>query len=79
MQRLGMSNSHPREWGDAKAYYSRLTISTNSQITRDVSTYPPLPGRGFLPSPVNPHHLLRTECLDLGHARNYFALCKYFI
>ena len=76
MHRLGTSTSHPREWGATTAYYSRLTIATNSRINRDVNSYPPLPGRGFLPAPVNPHHILRTECLDLGHTRTYFELCK---
>ena len=76
MHRLGNCNSHPREWGNTTAYYNRLTVSNKSQLRRDVEDFPPLPGYGLSTPPPSPHHLLRTDCLDLGHTKSYFDLCK---
>ena len=77
MHRLGPCKSHPREWESATAFYSRLTVSNHGQIRRDVDDYPPLTENGSQSQSSTPHHLLRAECLDLGHVRTYFELCKF--
>ena len=79
MQRLGTSLSRPSEWEKSSAFYSRLTLSTSTGISRPPLQYPqPLTASG---EPINPSdhlRMFRTELSDIGHARSYYELCEYY-
>ena len=78
MQRLGKSYSRPSEWEKSSAFYSRLTLSSSTGISRPQLHYPqPLSASGEPIVPSDGLRMFRTELFDIGHARSYYELCKY--
>ena len=79
MQRFGSSNLH--DWDRGNAYYSRLTLTSSTGLSRPREHYPNLnlPNRpSVVNSPLSQFGLYRTELLDMGQIFTYFELCKFF-
>ena len=78
MYRLGSTCSRPSEWEKSCAFYSRLTLSPSTGISRPLRDYPQ-PLTVIVSNPQDPAQcirMFRTELLDLGHTNTYFDLCK---
>ena len=80
MYRLGRSPSQASEWERSSAFYSRLTFSKSTGISRPIQDYPqPLTSDGLGESdPGQKIRMFRTELLDIGHVQNFNDLSKYF-
>ena len=78
MYRLGRTPSKSSEWERSSAFYSRLTFSSSTGISRPIQHYPqPLAVDGLSESdPGQKIRMFRTELLDIGHTQNFNNLCK---
>ena len=78
MHRLGNGTSKSSDWDPSKAFYFRLTLSTQTGLHRPESHFMRFQTPPMNSDDTNATAIYRNELLDLGHCETYEELCKFY-